>query len=39
MKNEAEYENAAANIICSVVGLVSWGLLAAGPLGFFIIGR
>ena len=38
MKNEHEIENAAANIICSVVGVVSWGLLAAGPLGFYTIG-
>ncbi len=38
MKNEPEIENATANIICGVIGVVSWGLLAAGPLGFFAIG-
>jgi hypothetical protein len=37
MKKEAEIESIAANVICSVVGVVSWGLLAAGPLGFFAI--
>ena len=34
MKKEAEIERIAANIICGVVGVASWGLLAAGPLGF-----
>ena len=37
MKKEAEFESIAANVICSLVGVVSWGLLAAGPLGFFAI--
>ena len=37
MKNEHEIENVAANLICGVVGVVSWGLLAAGPLGFFSV--
>ena len=34
MKREVEIERFAANVLCGVVGLVSWGLLAAGPLGF-----
>ena len=37
MQNEHEIENAAANVICSIVGVVSWGLLAAGPLGFLAL--
>jgi hypothetical protein len=37
MKNEHEIENAAANLICGAVGIVSWGLLAAGPLGFLAL--
>lgn len=39
MKNETETENAAANMICGIVGVMSWGLLVAGPLGFFAIGH